>query len=111
MTGRHRRLLGAFSPDGNLLAVSWETEPTITLWNRTTEEAVDLHPLGSTWVAEVKFSTDGSLLVFGAGNNNDSWVEVWSIADRQRVSSFGPTWGPPDIGSSGLVSYTLRPER
>jgi hypothetical protein len=52
----------AFSPDGNLLAVSFEfAEPAVTIWNRSTGESFHIGTYPGTFISPV-FSQDGAFV-------------------------------------------------
>lgn len=79
----------AFAPDGPQLAVAGR-DGVASLWQVPGGRLVDELPHSSS-VADVAWSSDGSLLVTGAGDG----THLWDVASRQQVRTFtghGGTW-------------------
>ena len=99
----------AFSPDGNLLAVTFRTEPAVTIWNRLTGETFSFgsHPVDLPTQHPV-FSPNGEFLAVGTGIKVG--VEVWSVPDGQLVYETGEFGEGPDFNGDGLLSYARNPD-
>ena len=85
LTNQNRGVSGtAFSPDGNLLAVS-SMEGAVHLWDLSEHKIVDVlrgHLLG---VHAVAFSPDGQRLASGSVGNEA--VKLWDVATRHEVAT------------------------
>ncbi|HEX2964323.1 MAG TPA: hypothetical protein VHO84_00980 [Syntrophorhabdaceae bacterium] len=68
-----------FSPDGKILAITYETTNSIILWNHETGEAIDKVE-GDLGVPEsLLFSPDGKVLVRGGWGLSRGYIEIWQV--------------------------------
>ena len=71
----------SFSPDGTLLASSWDN--TVELWDVATQEPIADLGHGAE-VSAVSFSPDGTLLASGL---RDGTVKLWDMETRERIAT------------------------
>ena len=99
----------AFSPNGQLLAVTGHSDSTIQLWEASTGKCVRILPGHTGWVSSVAFSQDGQTLASGS---SDLTVRLWEInsgqcfrilqghTDRVRSVAFSPNGQAVASGSA-----------
>jgi class 3 adenylate cyclase/WD40 repeat protein len=92
-----------FSPDGNLLAVTfWRSKPPVTVWDRRSGESFDLGAGEGTNAIDI--SPDGRLVAFVT--YPPLATEVWSLSERRQVGSFEGA-GLPDFGPNGELAISV----
>jgi WD40 repeat protein len=77
----------AYSPDGQLLAVS-NTQNEVTLWDTGTNTVARTLSGHTDDVSCIAFSGDGQLLAAGAGGfdlPSDSTIRIWRVADGELL--------------------------
>ena len=89
----------AFSPNGQLLAASGSSDPTVKLWEINSGQCLRTLQGHSNWVTWVAFSPDGQLL---ASSSDDQTVRLWEVStgnclqilqghtDKVRALAFSP---------------------
>ena len=85
----------SFSPDGTLLAIGGSKAveggdiAVVWLWDVASRKQVDT--LDTEWIGPLSFSSDGSLLATGDGENG---TRLWDVASRRQVATFqhGDMW-------------------
>jgi WD40 repeat protein len=100
---------GAFSPDGQLIAVGLKQDG-IQLWN-VGDLAPIGDPLGPTGgeVVELAFSSDGRTLAVASESVDGDIVTVWDVETRSL--SDGPFPGGVSLGVDGTLLATMSDER
>ena len=71
----------AFSPDGQTLA-SGRWDPTVCLWDVSTQQQIGSFPLPSKGVTALTFTLDGSTLAVGHGYGD---IALWDMETQRQV--------------------------
>jgi WD40 repeat protein len=89
----------AFSPDGTVLAVWYNSERAVLLWDVQTQQQVGRLEGDLVWTGSIVFSPDGRLLAFGCEDNT---IRLWDVAAQNQVGMMqSPTrWGVMSVAFS-----------
>ena len=75
--------VGAFSPDGTILALL-PGGGTLKLWDVATKQNIATLQGHTDWVSSVSFSPDGTILASGSEDNT---VKLWDVATKQNIAT------------------------
>ncbi len=101
----------AFSPDGQLLAVSSD----IGIWLYDAITYKELALLSNPWkVSTIAFSPDGKTILSARSDSigRDGWdINLWDVGTREKIAMFGESRGPISFSPDGnIVASVLRKE-
>jgi hypothetical protein len=97
----------SFNPNGQLLAVSGSSDPTVKLWELSTGQCVQTLQGHSYWVTWVAFSCDGQTLASGS---QDETVKIWNVKTGECLKTLvaaRPYEGMNITGVTGLTEATI----